>query len=101
LNFNIVHFSEAQYKYRFNQWGWKKSVSASKKRAALNITQRRAELGKATVVTYKGKQIDTKKLRREAKNVKRMGMSLMSASPDPGRHENPLFTSNLLFGTKM
>jgi hypothetical protein len=98
---NRRDFSETQYKYRFKQWGWKKNVSASKKRAVLDISQRRAQLGKATLVTYKGKQIDAKKLRREAKNVKRKEKSLTATVLEPGQQENLLFPSNFLLDGKM
>jgi hypothetical protein len=52
-------------------------------------------------VTYKGKQIDAKKLRREAKNVKRKEASLTATVLEPGQQENLLFPSNFLLGGKM
>jgi hypothetical protein len=76
-------------------------VSAAKKRAVLDISQRRAQLGKATLASYKGKEIDTKKLRREAKNVNRMQVSLVASARAQRSQENPLSASNFLFGGTM
>lgn len=53
-------------------------MSASKKGAVLDIIQRRAQLGKSTVATYQGKEIDSKKLRRQAKQIARDQRSLVA-----------------------
>ena len=64
-------FSEPQYKYQFKRWGWKKSIPASKKAQMCDIGQTRANLGKGTVMKYKGKEVDENKLRRFAKMATR------------------------------
>lgn len=76
-------------------------MAASKKRAVLDISQRRAQLGKATMAFYKGRAIETKKLRREAKNVNRMQLSLVASAGEQGPQDKPLFASNHLFGGRM
>ncbi len=59
--------SEPQYKYQFKSWGWKRSIPASKKAQMCDIGQTRANLGKSTVMHYKGQEVDQNKLRRYAK----------------------------------
>ncbi|MCJ1314234.1 hypothetical protein MMC25_007914 [Agyrium rufum] len=76
--FNAV---ESQYKYRFNKkWNWKRSISASKKKAVLEKVQSRARLGKSTATpTYKGRPIEHK-LRRHAKEITRKQQSMIGLS---------------------
>jgi hypothetical protein len=68
--------SEPQYKYQFKRWGWKKSIPASKKAQMCDIEQTRANLGKATVIKYKGQEVDQNKLRRHAKIATRKDVVL-------------------------
>ena len=64
--------SGSQYKYQFNKkWGWKKNVPASTKANIVQKGQKRASMGKSTVAMYKGNRIDSKKLRRHAKEISR------------------------------
>ncbi|KAN0089874.1 hypothetical protein V8E51_018453 [Hyaloscypha variabilis] len=80
--------NEPQYKYQFKQWGWKKNIPASKKAQMCDIGQTRANLGKGTVMKYKGKEVDENKLRRYAKMATRKdvvlnpGISLGRASDE-------------------
>lgn len=60
--------SESSYKYYINRkWKLKKSIPASKKLAMCNYLQTRANAGKQTALTYKGKDVDLHKLRRAMK----------------------------------
>ncbi|PMD32035.1 hypothetical protein L207DRAFT_548557 [Hyaloscypha variabilis F] len=68
--------NEPQYKYQFKRWGWKKSIPASKKAQMCDIGQTRANLGKGTVMKYKGQEVDENKLRRYAKMATRKDVVL-------------------------
>jgi hypothetical protein len=90
--------SEAQFKYQFNKkWGWKKSIPSSTKEAILEIAQTRAAAGKLTLVKFKNKEIDLKKIRRHAKQTVRQDLSSKDALEDSAEkggldlsHEVPL-----------
>ncbi|KAF2176616.1 hypothetical protein K469DRAFT_678410 [Zopfia rhizophila CBS 207.26] len=87
--------NESQYKYRFNKvWGWKRNISASKKQKINEYCQSRAQLGKPTTVFYKGKPVDDRQLRRQAKKATRMKMTL--AAP-----EIPAFPINIFGDVSM
>jgi hypothetical protein len=58
----------------------KKSIPAAKKSAMVDILQTRASAGKSTVMTYKGKQVDLKKLRRVMKESAREKITMHTAS---------------------
>src|SRR5438876_2569032 len=91
--------SESQYKYQFSRkWGWKKSIPASKKAAICERGQTRAALGKSTVVKYKGKEVDSKKIRRHAKEAARKEIALNAAADGVGSQKGGLFGSVLPFG---
>ena len=85
---NFWH-SESQYKYRFKVWGWKRNISVSKKQKINEYCQSRAQLGKSTIVSYKGRPVDDRQLRRQAKKATRVKMAL--AAP-----ETPAFPINAL-----
>jgi hypothetical protein len=68
--------SEPQYKYQFKSWGWRKSIPASKKAQMCDIGQTRANLGKSTVMKYKGQEVDQNKIRRYAKAATRKDIVL-------------------------
>lgn len=75
--------SEAQFKYQFNKkWGWKKSIPSSTKEAILKIAHTRAAAGKLTLVKYKNKEIDLKKIRRHAKQTAKQDLSSKDALED-------------------
>ncbi|KAL9068881.1 MAG: hypothetical protein Q9157_006351 [Trypethelium eluteriae] len=75
--------NESQYKYQFRvKWGWKKSISSSKKVRIVERGQQRAAGGKPTVVIYKGRQVDPKKLRRFIKEIFREVGPLVPVSHD-------------------
>jgi hypothetical protein len=67
-----------QYKYRFDKWGWKKSISSSKKDAILRISQKRDRQGLSSAITFKGRTLDTKKLNRQARKGKSAEYRLFS-----------------------
>lgn len=58
----------------------KKSIPATKKSAMVDILQTRASASKSTVMTYKGKQVDLKKLRRAMKESAREKITMHAAS---------------------
>jgi len=57
----------------------KKSIPAAKKSAMVDVLQTRASAGKSTVMTYKGKQVDLKKLRRVMKESARQQITMHAA----------------------
>lgn len=92
--------SESQYKYRFKKWDWKKNISSAKKQKIIEYSQTRAQMGKSTVVRYKGKQVDARKLRREVKSIKRgeedfIVPNTMSRPPAWLRSSGPVFGSSM------
>lgn len=73
-------FSEPSYKHYINRkWQLKKSIPVSKKSAMCDYLQTRADAGKQTAMTYKGKQVDSKKLRRFMKEDARQQISMRAA----------------------
>jgi hypothetical protein len=56
-----------QYKYRFDKWGWKKSMSSTTKARIVGKSQQRLDTGRNTVVKYKKRDIDSRKLIRSEK----------------------------------
>ena len=84
---NFWH-SESQYKYRFKGWDWKRNIPASKKQKINEYCQSRAQLGKSTTVSYKGRPVDDRQLRRQAKKATRVKMTLTAP-------ETPAFLINI------
>ncbi|KAF2648402.1 hypothetical protein K491DRAFT_763107 [Lophiostoma macrostomum CBS 122681] len=63
-NFDVeVH----QYKYRFDKWNWKKSINSKTKARIVSKSRQRLEAGRNTIVMYKGRAIDSRKLIRSEK----------------------------------
>jgi hypothetical protein len=62
---------ETQYKYQLKKWKLKKYIPSAKKSAMCDIYQSRAAQGRSTIVKYKGKDVDVRKLRRQAKTAMR------------------------------
>ena len=85
--------SEAQYKYRFKKWEWKKNVPATKKAAIVERGQTRAALGKSTIATFQGREVDSKKLRRHAKEALRKEIALKATADRAGSQQSSLFGS--------
>ena|SRR5579862_2403094 len=93
--------SQTQYKYQFGRkWGWRKNIPSSKKAAICERGQTRAALGKSTAVTYKGKDVDPKKLRRYAKTVARKETAFGTTGQPVGQ-QGGLFGLALPFGNRM
>ncbi|KAI9807444.1 MAG: hypothetical protein M1833_000189 [Piccolia ochrophora] len=83
--------AENQYKYQINRkWKLKKSIPTEKKAQMLQIVDKRAASGKATTLSYKGKEVDRSKLRRLAKNQTRTSLVMVKAQfagrPSPTVH---------------
>ena len=73
--------SEPSYKYYINRkWKLRKSIPTAKKAAMVGILQSRAKAGKSTALTYKGKEVDPKKLRRAMKEDARQHITMHAAS---------------------
>jgi hypothetical protein len=64
----------------------KKSIPAAKKSAMCDILQTRAQMGKSTVMTFKDKHVDLKKLRRVMKEHARQQIIMrpVTSSLDEG-----------------
>ena len=60
--------SKHQFKYHIRQWKLKKSISKKAKGKMYQIIEHRAALGKSTLIEYKGKTVDGRKLVRHAKD---------------------------------
>jgi hypothetical protein len=91
--------SESQYKYQINRkWKLKKSIPAPKKIALCETIQSRARLGKQTTATYKGQDVDTKKLRRHLKTQARRDISLRAAAHGLANSAPPVSGHTLQFG---
>jgi hypothetical protein len=63
--------SESQYKRQFGVWKLKKNISALKKTAICESVHTRAQMGKSSLVKYKGQNVDPEKLRRLLKTKRR------------------------------
>ena len=53
-----------QYKYRFDKWGWKKSITSRTKARIIDKSQQRLNAGQETIVRYQNRTVDTRKLIR-------------------------------------
>ena len=73
-----------QYKYRFDKWGWKKSISSKTKERIVKKSQQRLNAGQGTVVKYKARDIDTRKLIRFEKAERRKQASAILFAPNGG-----------------
>ena len=93
--------SEVQYKYQFKKWGWKKNIPATKKAAIVERGQTRAALGKSTTATFQGREVDRKKLRRQAKEATRKEIALKATADRAESQQSSLFGSVLPFGNRM
>lgn len=71
-------YSESSYKYYLKKWKLKKSIPASKKAAMCDYLQTRANAGKRTAMTYKGKEVDPGKLRRVMKEDARKQIAMLA-----------------------
>ncbi|GME24874.1 hypothetical protein GTA08_BOTSDO05066 [Neofusicoccum parvum] len=90
---------EHQYKFQFRKWGLKKNFRAKEKANIERMVMTRADLGRSTVVEYKGRKLDSEKIRRHAKNAKRREMVLRD--PDVGFGGSIVAKGSLAFGKSM
>ena len=92
-----------QYKYRFDKWGWKKSISSKAKARIIEKSQQRLNAGLGTVVRYQSRPIDSRKLIRFEKAQKKKKEAENSAilfAPNTGRHRHA-FAFNGIAGDTM
>jgi hypothetical protein len=94
-----IYFRIHQYKYRFDKWGWKKSLPSEKKTKILDIGRRRTQLGQSMALTFQGRPLDTKKLLRHAKKKEEVNKKLFSSAHDPG--SSPFFMTSPLSGNRL
>ena len=94
--------SEHQYKYHINRkWKLNKSIPTPKKAAISRQIQKRAELGKASVVTRGGKKVDTKNLRRYLKTEQRRAVTLQPGANTTAGDTISLLGHSIPFGNRM
>jgi len=91
--------SESQYKYHFKKWwGSRKNIRSLDKRALIHIAQERAKSGKLMLLTYKGRPVETRKLRREAKKMAR-GLLQLTAAAETESHSQASILSSFFAST--
>ena len=94
--------SEHQYKYHMNKkWRLNKSIPTPKKAALCQRIQKRAELGKASVVTRGGKNVDTRNLRRYLKTEGRRAVTLQPGASVTAGDAIALLGHSISFGNRM
>ena len=94
--------SEHQYKYHINKkWKLKKNLPAPKKAALYQHIQTRAQLGKASVITRGGKNVDTKNLRRYLKTEARRAVTLQPVARVTAGDAFSLLGHGIPFGNRM
>jgi hypothetical protein len=89
-----------QYKYRFNKWGWKKSLSSETKARIVSKSQQRLKSGHGTVAKYKARDIDSRKLVRYEKAQAKKQASAVLFAPNTGGSKNT-FAFNGIAGDRM
>jgi hypothetical protein len=68
----VVLDRENQYKYHFKKWGWRRSLPTKKKETLSSQLQSRAAAGKlSSSMTYQGRPVDQKQIRRYLKEAAR------------------------------
>ena len=94
--------SEHQYKYHINRkWKLNKIIPTPKKAAISRQIQKRAELGKASVITRGGKKVDTKNLRRYLKTEARRAVTLQPGTNTTTGDAVSLLGHSIPFGNRM
>ena len=94
--------SEHQYKYHINRkWKLKKNIPTPKKAALCQDIQRRAQLGKSSVVSRDGKKLDTKNLRRYLKTEARRAITLRPVAGVTAGDARSLLGYSIPFGNRM
>ena len=94
--------SEHQYKYHITKkWKLKKSISTPKKAALYQNIQKRAELGKASVITRDGKNVDTKNMRRYLKTEARRAVTLQPGASVAAGDAISILGHSIPFGNRM
>jgi len=79
----------------------KKNISAANKAQICEVVQTRAALGKSTIVKYKGKEVDEKKLRRYAKGRRREQLVLRSPAQHTEYPGGGIINSSMPLGNTM
>lgn len=68
--------SESQYKRQFGIWKFKKNIPTPKKTAICDAVHTRAQMGKSSLVKYKGQDVDPGKIRRLVKTKRRQDIKM-------------------------
>jgi len=87
---------ESQLKYRFNQWGWKRKISASKKDKVADKLAARA--GKESALTYKGRNLDLKKIQRHMRDQEKKQQQQLVLEPGSSEARTQHTTFSALSG---
>lgn len=94
-------YSESQYKRQFGTWKLNKNIPTPKKTAICDAVYTRAQMGKSSLVKYKGQDVDPGKLRRLAKTKRRQDIRMeIFMSPECGDNES-LSGHSLQYGNRM
>ncbi|KAJ4303486.1 hypothetical protein N0V90_002381 [Kalmusia sp. IMI 367209] len=89
-----------QYKYRFDKWGWKKNMNSKTKARIISKSQQRLNAGRATVVRYQNRDVDTQKLIRfEKAEIKKQTSAILFAPNADGSRR--AFTFNGISDNRM
>ena len=78
-----------------------KNIPAAKKSAMVDILQSRAKAGKSTALTYKGNNVDDKKLRRAVKVYTRQQVTMQPMSSGFERSGSIVSQSVVPFSNRM
>ncbi|OCL14233.1 hypothetical protein AOQ84DRAFT_384874 [Glonium stellatum] len=91
-----------QYKYHFKKWKWKKSVPLKAKSAIATQLQTRAAAGKtSTAITFQGRPVDSKKIRRYLKENARKDVVSSGGLRASGAGQQVLFGPALPFSKRI
>lgn len=97
--------SANQYKYQFKKWKWKRNISSKMKAALAGQIQSRAEAGKRFGhISYQGKSVEMKKIRRHLKEAMRQepqDMVLQGGSTPAINYDSIVVGSMLPFAKTM
>ncbi|KAF7510663.1 hypothetical protein GJ744_006275 [Endocarpon pusillum] len=85
--------TEAQYKYQIKKWRLRKNIHASKKAAMNQKYHHLSTTGTTAVIKYKGREVDPRILRRQAKMDTRR--ALLGGGAQATRSEDTAFLSPL------
>ena len=89
-------------KYHFKKWKWKKNLPSKAKSAIATQLQTRAAAGKSsTAITFQGRPVDSKKIRRHLKEAARKDIVLRCDLGNSETSQQILSGPTLPFGNRM